>query len=108
MKVVDEAVGAVTARATAPSTFPKVPLNEVCKAGPETKLEEETLSSGSKPVTSRVLVALIRNKLRDSATREEDRVGSSIWKLNRFLKTVADPKSPLRIGEWIEFPERRR
>ena len=104
MKVVDEAVGVVTARATALSTFPKVPLNEGGKAGSETELKEETLSSGSKSVTSRVLVALIRNKLRDSATREEDRVGLSIWKLNRSLKTVADPKSPPCLGEWIGFP----
>ena len=108
MKVGDEPVGVVLARATALSTLPNVPLNEVGKAGFEMKLEEETLSGGSEPVVSRVLVALIRNKLRDPATRKEDRVGSSIWKPARLLKTAADPKNPLRIGERIKFPKRER
>ena len=104
MKVGDEPVGVVLARATAPSTLPNVPLNEVGKAGSEMKLEEETLSGGSEPIASRVLVGLIRNRLRDSATRKEDRVGLSIWKLDRPSKTVADPKSPLRIGECTGLP----
>ena len=108
MKVGDESVGVVFVRATALSTLPNVPLNEVGKAGFEMKLEEETQSGGCEPVVSRVLVALIHNKLRDSATRKEDRVGLSIWKLDRLLKTAADPKNPLRIGEWIKFLERER
>ena len=107
MKVGDEPVGVVLARATALSTFPNVPFNEVGKAGSKMKLEEEPLSGESEPAASRVLVGLIRNKLRDSATRKEDRVGLSIWRLDRPLKTVANPKISLRICERIEFPERR-
>ena len=72
------------------------------------KLQEKTLDGGCEAVMSRVLVALVHDKFRDSATRKEDGVDLSVWKLDRFLKTAANPKNPLRIDKWIKFAERGR
>ena len=108
MEIGHELVWEVLMRAAALPAFPKDPLSEVGKAGFEMKLEEKTLDGGGEAVVSSVLVAMIHDEFRDSATRKEDRVDLSVWKLDRFLKTAADPKNPLRIGERIKFPKRER
>ena len=108
MEIGHELVWEVLMRAAALPAFPKDPLSEVGKAGFEMKLEEKTLDGGGEAVVSSVLVAMIHDEFRDSATRKEARVDLSIWKLDRPLKTAAEPKNPLRIDEWIKFPERER
>ena len=92
--------------AAALPAFPKDPLSKVRKACFEMKLEEKTLDGGGEAVVSSVLVAMIHDEFRDSATRKEDRVDLSVWKLDRFLKTAANPKNSLRIDKWIKFAER--
>ena len=107
-RVGDEPVGVVLARATAPSTLPNAPLDEVGDAGLKVKPNEGTLSGGGEPIASRGPMGVIRNKLRDSATRKEDGVGLSIRGLSHLLSMAADPKNPLQIGERNKVLESRR